>query len=148
MRAKQLFHRLFHRHRAEKELDDEVQAYFEILIERHMARGLSREAAQRAARVEFEGPEQVKEKVREVRVGAMIETTAQDIRYAWRVLLKSPGFAFFAVLTIALGLGANAAIFSLLDGVLLKSFGYPEPERIVRLWEKPPGGFPPQRWPG
>src|SRR6185369_11642057 len=61
------------------------------------------------------------------------------IRYAWRTLRKSPGFAFFAVLTIALGLGANAAIFSLVDGVLLKAAGYPEPERIVQLWEKPPG---------
>src|SRR5262245_17945849 len=56
------------------------------------------------------------------------------------MLRRSPGFTFFAVLTIALGLGANAAIFSLVDGVLLKSVGYPEPERIVYIWEKPPGG--------
>jgi putative ABC transport system permease protein len=73
-------------------------------------------------------------------VGATIETFFQDIRYATRVLRRDPGFTFFAVLTIALALGANAAIFSLVDGVLLKSVGYPEPERIVQLWEKPPGG--------
>jgi putative ABC transport system permease protein len=74
-------------------------------------------------------------------VNAAIEKTAHDLRYAWRVLKRSPGFTFFAVLTIALGLGANAAIFSLVDGVLLKSSGYPEPEQIVQLWEKPPGGL-------
>ena len=60
----------------------------------------------------------------------------QDIVYAWRMVKRSPGFTFFATLTIALGLGANAAIFSLVDGVLLKAFTYPHPERIVQLWEK------------
>jgi putative ABC transport system permease protein len=74
-------------------------------------------------------------------VNAAIEKTVQDLSYAWRVLKRSPGFTFFAVLTIALGLGANAAIFSLVDGVLLKSSGYPEPEQIVQLWEKPPRGL-------
>jgi putative ABC transport system permease protein len=69
-----------------------------------------------------------------------VETFLQDFRYAVRVLRREPGFTFFAVLTIALALGANAAIFSLVDGVLLKSAGYPEPERIVQIWEKPPGG--------
>ena len=72
---------------------------------------------------------------------AALETTIQDLRYATRVLRRSPGFTFFSVLTVALGLGANAAIFSLVDGVLLKSVGYPEPERIVQLWEKPPRGL-------
>jgi putative ABC transport system permease protein len=137
-RARHLFRRFRNRGTFEQELDDEVQAYFEILIERGMACGQSREEAKRAARVQFEGAEQVKQRVREERVGAPIDTTLQDIRYAWRSLKKSPGFTFFAVLTIALGLGANAAIFSLVDGVLLKHAGYPEPERIVRLWEKPP----------
>ncbi|MBO0719328.1 MAG: ABC transporter permease [Blastocatellia bacterium] len=71
---------------------------------------------------------------------ATIATFFQDLRYAVRVLRRDPGFTFFAVLTIALALGANAAIFSLVDGVLLKSAGYPEPERIVQLWEKHPSG--------
>src|SRR6187397_929688 len=69
---------------------------------------------------------------------AVLDAARQDFRYAWRMVKRSPGFTFFATLTIALGLGANAAIFSLVDGVLLKSSGYPEPERIVQLWEKPP----------
>ena len=72
---------------------------------------------------------------------AIIEATRQDVSYAWRMVKRSPGFTFFATLTIALGLGANAAIFSMVDGVLLKSFSYPEPERIVQLWEKPPRGL-------
>jgi putative ABC transport system permease protein len=135
-----LARRLRHPRQAETELDDEVQAYFGILIDRGMARGLSREAARRAARLAYEGPEQIKQRVREARVEAPIESTLQDVRYAWRTLRKSPGFTCFAVLTIALGLGANAAIFSLVDGVLLKSSGYPAPERIVQLWEKTPGG--------
>jgi putative ABC transport system permease protein len=72
---------------------------------------------------------------------ATLETTLQDLRFAARMLKRNLGFTCFAVLTIALGLGANAAIFSLVDGVLLKSFGYPEPERIVQLWERPPRGL-------
>ena len=70
-----------------------------------------------------------------------LDAVLQDLRYGIRILRRNPGFTFFAVLTIALGLGANAAIFSLVDGVLLKSLGYPEPERIVQLWEKPPRGL-------
>jgi putative ABC transport system permease protein len=71
---------------------------------------------------------------------ALIDTTFADLRFAFRSLKKHPGFTFFAIITIALCLGANAAIFSLVDGVLLKSIGYPEPERIVQIWEKPPRG--------
>ena len=71
----------------------------------------------------------------------IIDGLQQDVSYAWRMVKRSPGFTFFATLTIALGLGANAAIFSLVDGVLLKSMSYPEPERIVQLWERPPRGL-------
>jgi putative ABC transport system permease protein len=138
--ARHFLRRVLHRHRVEQELDDEVQAYFEMMTERGVAGGLSDNDARRAVRVKFEGPEQVKQRVREVRVGASLETGWQDIRYAWRVLARSPGFTVFSVLTIALALGANAAIFSLVDGVLLKSTGYPDPDRIVQLWEKPPRG--------
>src|SRR5262245_29388043 len=70
----------------------------------------------------------------------MLHELAQDVRYSVRGLLKSPGFAAVAILTLALGIGANSAIFSFVDGVLLKPLPYPEPERIVLVWEKPPDG--------
>ena len=131
--------RLLQRGRVEQELDDEVRDYYEQLAERGVATGLSRGEAMRAAHLQFDRPEQVQQSVRENRMGASFETLWQDIRYALRMLVKSPGFTVFAVLTIALALGANAAIFTLVDGVLLKSAAYPHAERIVQLWEKPPG---------
>jgi len=134
-------HRISRRNEVEQDLDDEVHSYFETLVERRMDQGLSREAAERSVHVQFEGREQVKEQVREARMGATIESFLQDLRYAARLLRRDLGFTFFAVLTIALALGANAAIFSLVDGILLKATGYPEPERIVQIWEKPPGGL-------
>jgi putative ABC transport system permease protein len=133
--------RLWRRRPPESELDDEVEAYYEILIERARARGLSREQARREVWKKFESPAQVKSRIREVHVGSFFETTLRDVRYAARILTRSPGFTLFTVMTIALALGANAAIFSLVDGVLLKPIGYPEPERIVMLWEKPPRGL-------
>ena len=138
-RAKRLAQRLLHPARTEQELDEEVRTYFDILTDRAVARGMPPQEAARCVRGRFES-EQVKELVREERVGAAIDITVRDLRHAWRGLAKNLGFTIFAVLTIALGLGANAAMFSVLDGVLLKSSGYPEAERIVQLWEKPPGG--------
>lgn len=141
--VRQLIHvlrRWLHAEREERDLNAEVQSYFDILVERRVERGMALEQAQREARLECGGSVQIRQNVREARVGASIEEILQDVRYAWRQLLKSPGFTSFAVLSIALGLGANTAIFSLVDGVLVKSSGYPEPERIVQLWEKPPKG--------
>jgi putative ABC transport system permease protein len=139
-RTRHLLRRLLRRAQVEQELDDEVQGYLEALVERGVASGLAPDEARRRARLAMEGAEQVKQQVREARVAAWLETTFQDLRQGWRGLRRSPGFTAFAALTIALCLGANAAMFSLVDGVLLKSIEYPEPERIVQLWEKPPRG--------
>ncbi len=132
-RAASLCRRLFHRQKMEEDLDREVQAYFEIMVERYMAHGLSPEAARRAARVDVDGPEQVKQKVREARIGAAVETTLGDVRYACRSLRKSPAL-------LALGIGANTAIFSLIDAVMLRSLPVEHPDQLVLLTDPAESG--------
>ena len=117
----------------EADLDSEVETYFEMLVERHTAQGLSKEEARRAVRLKFEGPEQVKEKVREARMGAVVDTTLQDLRYAFRTLSKSPAFALTAILSLSLSIGANTAIYSIVDAALLRPLPVHEPDRLFTL---------------
>ena len=132
--------RWLHGEQAERELDAEVRSYFDIVTERLMAGGLSREEALRLARLELEGPEQVKEKVRQARMGFAVETTARDIRYAWRALRKNPGFALVAILTLGLGIGANSAIFSLINAVMLRALPVQHPEQLMLLTDPSESG--------
>jgi predicted permease len=129
-RAQHLYRRFRHPHQAEADLAEEVQSYFDAMVERRMSGGLSREAAERAVRLQFENPARVQENVREARVGAQIEIAWRDFRYALRALRKNPGFAAAAVLSLGLGLGANTAIFTLVNTVLLKSLPVKDPGRL------------------
>jgi predicted permease len=126
-----LWRNLFHHESRERELTEEMNAYLEMLIEINIKDGLNPAEARRAALIETGGIEQVKERVREVRMGHFLETIWQDLRFSVRMLLKKPGFTLIAVLSLALGIGANTALFSVVDAMLLKPLPVTEPERLV-----------------
>src|SRR6059036_184593 len=126
---------LFAKRKFEQELDEELRSYVELQAAEKVRRGMSPEDALREARRELGGMDQVKENVRDVRPGIFVDTLIQDIRYASRALRRDPAFALVAILTLALGIGANTAIFTVVDGVLLKPLPYPDPDRLLTLWE-------------
>ncbi|MBA2242140.1 MAG: ABC transporter permease [Chthoniobacterales bacterium] len=119
----------------ERELSEELSSYVELLTEKNMKDGMNETDARRAALVEVGGVEQVKEEVRASRTGFSLETFLMDLRYGMRSLLKKPGFTLTAVIALALGIGANTAIFSVINGVLLRSLSYADPEKLVMVWE-------------
>jgi putative ABC transport system permease protein len=122
---------LMNKSRAEAELDDELRAYVEMVTDEKVAAGLSPAEARRSTLAEFGGVEQVKEAVREERAGAGLELLGQDFRYGLRQLHKSRAFSLAAVLTLALGIGTTAAMFSVVDAVVLRPLPYNNVDRIV-----------------
>lgn len=138
---KDLFFRLrslFRREAVESEMEEELRFHSERQIEKYLQTGMSREEAQRQLRMDFGGPEQIKEEWRGARGVSLLEALAQDLRYGWRTLRKSPAFAATALLTLALGIGANTAIFSVVYGVLLQPLPFQDAERLVVLHETTP----------
>jgi len=137
-RIRSLVRRLRNRSQVEHELDEEIRSYVEQAAHDKMERGMSREEARREALVEFGGTEQVKELMRQSRVGGWLDTLCRDVQYALRVLRKNPSFTLLAVLTTALGIGAATATFSVVDMVLLRPLPYQEAGRLIQIWPTVP----------
>jgi putative ABC transport system permease protein len=135
----QRFAGVFFRRRKDHELEDEIESHLQLHIDDNLRAGMTLEEARREAIVKFGGIEAVKEAFRDQRGFPPLETLWQDIRYGARMLRKNPGFTAVAVLTLALGIGATTALFTVAYGVLLKPLPLPQSERLVNVFEKGPG---------
>src|SRR5947207_11472647 len=121
---------LFRKNRVEKELSQELRFHLEKLIEEKLAKGMTPEEGRYAALRELGGEDQIKEECRDMRRVNYIENFLQDVRYGLRQLRRSPSFTAVAVLTLALGIGANTAIFSIINAFFLRPLPFPHADRI------------------
>jgi putative ABC transport system permease protein len=126
------------RDRAERRLDDDIRSFVEMAAADKVREGIPDLEARRLALVELGGVDQVKERVRSGRHGALLDDVGRDVRYAFRLLGRQPTFAAVIIGTLALGIGANTAFFSIVDGLLLRTLPVQEPERLALLVAAPP----------
>jgi predicted permease len=138
---------LFRGKQMDAEVDDELRYHFERETEKYRRAGFTSNEAARRARLAFGGSEQVKQQSRDSRGTKFVEDLLQDLRYAMRSFAKTPGLTALIVLSLAIGIGANTAIFSITSTLLLKPLPYPAPDRIAILWLRSPGIGIPQDWP-
>ena len=131
---------LFGKDQLELEMDEEMRFHIRMRAEENRRNGMTPEAAEREALKRFGNLGRIKEECRDIRGGGLMERLAQDLRYGLRMMLRQPGFTLVAALTLALGIGANAAIFSVVYGVMLRPLPYPEADRVAYLWGTFRGG--------
>jgi hypothetical protein len=132
-KASSFLRNLFSSNRVEADLDQEIHSHLEMLIDEKIRGGMSPQDAQRAARIEIGGTEQVKEQVREVRIGFWFQSVASDCRYGLRQLRKNRAFSAVAVVTFALSIGANVLVFCVLNALILRPLNVPRPESLYSL---------------
>ena len=120
----------------DRDFDSEIASHLQFAIEENLQKGMSAQEAERHARISFGGPQQSKESHRDSRSFPFFESLWQDFSFALRLFVKTPSFSVSAILTLALGIGATTAIFSVVYGVLLRPLPYPQPDRIVHVWEQ------------
>jgi hypothetical protein len=129
---------VFRRKAVELEMEEELLFSSQRQFEKYLKTGMSSGEARRQVRIDFGGLEQVKEECRDARGVSLLETLAQDLRYGWRTLRKSPAFAAAALFTLALGIGANTAMFSVVYGILLRPLPFRDAARLIVLRETTP----------
>jgi len=132
-KARNFFRNLFFFDGRDNDLDQEIRSHLEMLIDENIRAGMPPGEAQRAARIELGGSEQVKEQVRDLRIGNWLHSVASDCRFGLRQLRKNPGFTAVAVATLALGIGANAVVFGVLNALVIRPLNVPHAESLWGL---------------
>ena len=141
-RIRSTLHNLFRRRQIETQLDDELRSYADMVTDEKIAAGIPAHKARRLTLAELGGLEQIRQSVRDGRSGAGFDRLGQDMRYALRQLRRNPGFAITVVLTLSLSIGANTAIFSIVNALILKSLPYSQPERMGTIYTRITGTRP------
>src|SRR5580698_8912963 len=132
-RLASMFRHLARKRERDADLDAEVRGYAEMLAEEKIRGGMKPDEARRAARIELGGVEPVKEQVREARGGAWLDSLLQDVRYGARMLRRNPGFTLVAIVTLALGIGVNTAMFTIVNGFLLRPLPVHDAAQITAI---------------